>query len=159
MLKVTVNGYPWEGLVKSDQSLLDFLRDELGLTGAKKGCDGGECGACVVLLDGRAVNSCLIPVLDVNNCEVRTIEGLQDEQTNQLQDAFVSVGAVQCGFCTPGMIVAARALLAEVHNPGEEEIREAMVGHLCRCTGYTRIAAAIKLAASRINPETAGPER
>lgn len=116
MLKVTVNGYPWEGLVKSDQSLLDFLRDELGLTGAKKGCDGGECGACVVLLDGRAVNSCLIPVLDVNNCEVRTIDREQSENGEQSESWVQSVDCLEVDLIIIALGVKPQPRLAVTPN-------------------------------------------
>lgn len=132
--------------------LIDLLRDVLGMTGTKEGCGEGECGACTVLIDGRAVNSCLYPALEVEGKEVLTIEGLQ-ERANQLsilQRAFVDSGAIQCGFCTPGMIMSAKALLDTSPDPSEDEIRDSFQGNLCRCTGYVQIVEAVKQAARRL---------
>ena len=124
--------------------LLDLLRDYCGLMGTKEGCGKGECGACSVILDGRLVNSCLILVCQIDNSEIITIEGLEkDGKLDQLQQAFIDAGAVQCGFCIPGMIIAAKALLMRNPEPTEDEIKKGLSGNLCRCTGYTKIIEAI----------------
>ncbi|MCG0278854.1 MAG: (2Fe-2S)-binding protein [Thermanaeromonas sp.] len=129
-------------------TLLKLLRDYLGLTGTKEGCGEGECGACTVLLDGVAVVSCLLPAAKAEGREVTTIEGLaQGEKLHPLQEAFISEGAVQCGFCTPGMILSAKALLDNNPRPTKDEIREALSGNLCRCTGYSQIVRAVEKAA------------
>ena len=130
-------------------SLLRILREELEMTGTKQGCGYGECGACTVLLDGLAVNSCLMPAMEVEGRSVVTIEGLagEDGKLHPLQESFVSDGAVQCGFCTPGMIMSSAALFAEKPDPGEDDIRRAIAGNICRCTGYTQIVEAVKNAA------------
>ena len=127
-------------------TLLQVLRDKLELTGTKEGCGMGECGACTVLLDGKTVNSCIFPALEVEGKKVTTIEGLTDAQGNlhAVQKAFIDYGAVQCGFCTPGMVLSAKALLDENPKPSEEEIRHGIAGNLCRCTGYLQIIQAIK---------------
>jgi carbon-monoxide dehydrogenase small subunit len=132
--------------------LIDLLRDELGMTGTKEGCGEGECGACTVMIDGRAVNSCLYPALEIEGKEVVTIEGLQDTENklSTIQVAFVDSGAIQCGFCTPGMIMSAKALLDANPDPSEEEIRDSFQGNLCRCTGYVQIIDAVKQAALRL---------
>lgn len=132
-------------------TLLDVLREQLGLTGTKKGCDVGDCGACTVLMDGKAILSCLTPVLQAAGKEITTVEGLADEgKLHPLQEAFIECGAVQCGFCTPGMLLSAKALLDQ--NPGttREAVRVAISGNLCRCTGYRKIIDAIMLASKRI---------
>ncbi|WZL71675.1 (2Fe-2S)-binding protein [Clostridiaceae bacterium 35-E11] len=135
-------------------TLLDILREDLGLTGTKEGCGKGECGACTVLLNGKAVNACLIFAPQVEGQEVITIEGLNDDlQAKRIQDAFVDEGAVQCGFCTPGMIVSSKALLMNNPKPSREEIREGLAGNLCRCTGYTKIIDAVEKAARGENDE------
>lgn len=122
------------------ERLLDVLRNQLGLTGTKEGCGEGECGACSVLLDGQLVNSCLIPVLEADGCEITTIEGIATSvQLHAIQQAFIDHGGAQCGICTPGMIIAAVNLLRENPNPSEAEIRNGLAGNLCRCTGYMRI--------------------
>jgi carbon-monoxide dehydrogenase small subunit len=130
--------------------LLDVLREDLGLTGTKEGCGEGECGACSVILDGHVVDSCLVPVCQVDGAEVRTVEGLADplsQALSPLQEAFLEAGASQCGICTPGMLMAAQAYLESGGDTGEERIREAIAGNLCRCTGYTKIIDAIEAAA------------
>ena len=135
--------------------LLEVLRDRLGLTGAKYGCGMGECGACTVLLDGEAVYSCLTLAVEAQGREITTIEGLdRDGELDPLQRAFAEGGGVQCGFCTPGMILAARALLARNPGPSEEEIRRALSGNLCRCTGYMKIVEAVQAAANEGRRET-----
>ena len=124
--------------------LLDVLREDLRLTGTKEGCGEGECGACSVLIDGELVNSCLVPVLQVQGAEIRTIEGIaSDEQLHAVQEAFLSSGGAQCGICTPGMIMAAVNLLERIPEPGEAEIRAGLAGNLCRCTGYIKIFEAV----------------
>jgi carbon-monoxide dehydrogenase small subunit len=132
-------------------TLLDFLRDEIGLTGTKKGCDTGQCGACTVLLDGKAINSCLVLAADANGKEILTVEGLgRDGKLHPLQETFMQEGAVQCGYCTSGMLLSAKALLDENPTPGEEEVKKAIAGNLCRCTGYVRIVKAVLTAAGRM---------
>ncbi|MEW5692192.1 MAG: (2Fe-2S)-binding protein [Candidatus Hydrogenedentota bacterium] len=139
--EVIIETYPWK-------TLLGVLRDELGLTGTKEGCGKGECGACTVILNGRAVNSCLVLAVNLEGCEVLTIEGIsQKNKLHPIQESFVKKGAIQCGFCTPGMVMSAYALLQKNKNPSIEEIKEAIAGNLCRCTGYTKIIEAIKEAA------------
>ena len=136
--------------------LLDLLRNEFGLKGTKEGCGEGECGACTIILDGKAVNSCLIFAGQINGSKIDTIEGLSKEngEIHPIQSAFIEVGAVQCGFCTPGMVMSAKALLDEIPNPSDSEIRNSIAGNLCRCTGYKKIEEAIKLAAAGIGGET-----
>lgn len=126
-------------------TLVDFLRDTLGLTGTKKGCDLGNCGACTVIMDGKAVNSCLVLAVEADNETILTIEGLGNrDDEHVLQKAFMEHGAIQCGFCTPGMIITGKALLDQNPDPTEEDIKEALAGNLCRCTGYVKILEAIK---------------
>jgi carbon-monoxide dehydrogenase small subunit len=147
-MTLTVNGTPYEVAIEPRQSLLQLLREELHLTGTKEGCSEGECGACTVLLDGQTVDSCLIFALEAQGREVTTIEGLaQGDQLHPVQKAFAEYGAVQCGFCTPGMILAAKALLDSNPHPTELEIRQGISGNLCRCTGYVKIVEAIQAAA------------
>jgi aerobic-type carbon monoxide dehydrogenase small subunit (CoxS/CutS family) len=147
-MTLTVNGTPYEVAIEQHQSLLQLLREELHLTGTKEGCSEGECGACTVLLDGKTVDSCLIFALEAQGREVTTIEGLaQGDQLHPIQKAFAEYGAVQCGFCTPGMILAAKALLDSNPHPTELEIRQGISGNLCRCTGYVKIVEAIQAAA------------
>ena len=130
-------------------TLLEALRDYLGLTGTKEGCGKGECGACTVLVNGSVVNSCLMLAAQAEDKEVLTIEGLSEDGMDPLQKAFIDEGAVQCGFCTPGMVISAKALLMENPDPSEEAIKEAISGNLCRCTGYLKIIRAIKAASGR----------
>jgi carbon-monoxide dehydrogenase small subunit len=145
-----VNGDPVEVEVPGMRRLLDVLREELALTGTKEGCGEGECGACSVLLDGAVVDSCLVPICQVDGATVRTVEGLgSPDQLNDLQAAFLTTGGAQCGICTPGMLMAAEAFLAADGGNGDEAIREAIAGNLCRCTGYTKIVEAIALAAEQ----------
>jgi carbon-monoxide dehydrogenase small subunit len=149
----TVNGVPCQIDVAAHHSLLDVIRDQLTLTGTKECCTEGECGACTVLLNGRAVNSCLVLAVECEGEAVTTIEGLAGNGTlDPLQQAFIDTGAVQCGFCIPGMIVAARYLLSRNPSPSEEEIKEGLAGNLCRCAGYSRIIDAVALAARRVTP-------
>jgi len=130
-------------------TLLDFLREELGMKGTKKGCDSGQCGACTVIMDGKPINACLVLATQADGKEILTIEGLSSgKRLHPLQEAFAEEGAVQCGFCTPGMILSAKALLDEKRDPSEEEIREALSGNLCRCTGYVKIIKAVQKAAT-----------
>ncbi len=144
LISLTMNGKPVEVAVKPNQTLTDLIRYDLGLTGTKKGCETGDCGACTVLLDGRAVNSCLVLALQADGSVVETIEGLENENgLHPIQDAFVEKGAIQCGFCSPGMILSAKNLLDGNPNPDETQIRTAISGNLCRCTGYQKIVEAI----------------
>ena len=145
---LTVNGEPQDLLVRPDRTLLDVLRRDLRLTGAKEGCDVGECGVCTVLLDGVPVRACLTLAVDVRARQVTTIEGLASHgRLHPVQEAFVREGAIQCGFCSPGMILVAKALLDETPTPTEEAVRQALSGNLCRCTGYGKIVSAILSAA------------
>ena len=145
---LTVNGIAYPVELDGDTTLVKALRDQLGLTGTKEGCDDCECGACMVMVDGRPVNSCTYLALQAAGSEVTTVEGLADgEELSALQAAFLDQGGVQCGFCTPGMLVSAHALLRRSPDPTEEEIRLALAGNLCRCTGYQKIAAAVMQAA------------
>lgn len=147
-LKINVNGKDHELEVEDSLRLLDILRDELRLTGTKEGCAVGECGACTVIMNGDAVNSCLILASQANNATIETVENLeQDDILSKLQNAFVEEGAIQCGFCTPGMLMSAKALLDKTPHPTEEQIKEALEGNLCRCTGYIPILNAVKKAA------------
>lgn len=148
ILKMTVNGEPVEVAVNPAWTLLRVIREELGLTGTKEGCGSGDCGACTVLLEGKTVNSCLVLALQAEGKEVRTVEGLgTEENLDPLQESFIEYGAVQCGFCTPGMLISARALLDKNPHPTTEEIKVAISGNLCRCTGYVKIIQAIEIVA------------
>lgn len=147
-IALTVNGQTAQVSVAGNETLLDCLRGSLGLTGTKKGCDQGDCGACTVLVDGAPVNSCLMLASEADGKEITTIEGLSlDGVLHPLQEAFIRHDAVQCGFCTPGMILTAAALLKENPHPSEEEIRRYLQGNLCRCTGYGKIVDAVLAAA------------
>jgi carbon-monoxide dehydrogenase small subunit len=148
----TINGEAQEFLCDANQSLLDVLRDELGLTGTKEGCGTGDCGACSVLVDGRLVCSCLMLGVEASGSEVETIEGIAgDEGLHPLQNAFLENAALQCGICTPGFIVASKALLEKHPNPDESTIRYWLAGNLCRCTGYDKIIRAVQDAAAKIS--------
>jgi carbon-monoxide dehydrogenase small subunit len=147
-ITLTINGAPERLTVPSNMTLLQMLREKLALTGTKNGCEAGECGACTVLVDGEPVNSCLMLAVEADGRQVTTIEGLAPEgQLSPLQQAFAEHNAVQCGFCTPGMLLASHALLQRCPHPSEAEIKEALVGNLCRCTGYVRIIQAVQAAA------------
>jgi carbon-monoxide dehydrogenase small subunit len=147
-ITITVNGFRESLDVPSSLTLLQLLREKLALTGTKNGCAAGECGACTVMMDGEPVNACMVLAVEADGTEVLTVEGLaQEGRLDALQQAFIDEGGVQCGFCTPGMLISARALLDRTPRPSEEDIREALVGNLCRCTGYTRIVRAVQRAA------------
>ncbi len=144
IITLNVNGEEFEFLTEVHRTLLEVLREDLGLTGTKRGCDLGTCGACTVLIEGKPYLSCLTLAADVQGKKIVTIEGLaQDGEPHPLQKAFVQKGAIQCGFCTPGMILMAKAFLDENPNPSEEEVKQAISGNICRCTGYTKIVEAI----------------
>jgi carbon-monoxide dehydrogenase small subunit len=148
-IELTVNGLEYSVLIKPHWTLLDVLRDEIGLTGTKKGCGRGECGACTVIMNGEAILSCLILAIQCQGKDILTIEGLaQNGKFDPLQDAFVKHGAIQCGFCTPGMIMASRALLNKIPHPSVEEIKRGLSGNLCRCTGYAKIITAVQKAST-----------
>ena len=148
----TLNDTQIDVTADSHQSLLDLLRVNLRLTGTKEGCGEGECGACTVLVDGMAVNSCIYPAFEVAGKKVTTIEGITGKKNklDDIQQAFVDNGAIQCGFCTPGMVLSTKALLETHPDPSETEIRETLSGNLCRCTGYVQIVEAVKKAAARL---------
>ncbi len=149
-INIKINGKLHRLEVEPNRILSDLLREDLGLTGTKKSCEIGVCGSCTVLLDGKAVSSCLVLAIDCHNREITTIEGLSDgKKLHKLQEAFVKKGAIQCGFCTPGMILSSKALLDENPNPSEQEIRRAIAGNLCRCTGYAKIVEAVKSIAEK----------
>ena len=154
LVALTVNGEARQAGVPSATTLVELLREHLGLTGTKVGCGHGECGACTVLLDGEPVNSCLVFAAQCDGREVTTVEGLsRNGEIDRIQNAFVDAGAVQCGFCTPGMIMSAAALLASNPAPSRNEIEEAVSGNLCRCTGYVKIVDAVEQAASESSRE------
>ncbi|KNZ41008.1 (2Fe-2S)-binding protein [Acetobacterium bakii] len=147
-----VNGKPVSLHVSPDQTVVDVLRNELGLTGTKKGCDDGNCGACTILLDGKAAKSCSMLIGQVRNKKITTIEGVSNgEILHPMQQAFIDTFAIQCGFCTPGMILSGIAILNENPDADEEEIREGLHGNLCRCTGYVKIVEAVEIARDRMN--------
>lgn len=150
-ITVEINGQVYTRTVSVAQTLAEFLRDDLGLTGTKIGCNEGECGACTVIYNGEPVNSCLVLAVETDGGSVLTIEGLSGDELHPLQQAFLDVGAVQCGFCTPGMILSAKAILDQNPHPTEEYVRKNMEGNICRCTGYNRILEAILLAAQRMS--------
>jgi carbon-monoxide dehydrogenase small subunit len=148
-INITVNGEIEQVVVPSNMTLMRMLRESLALTGTKNGCSAGECGACTVLINGEPVNSCMILAVECDGLEIVTVEGLAgDKQLDPIQEAMIEAGGVQCGFCTPGILISSRALLDRNPNPSEDEIREALVGNLCRCTGYVRIIESVKEAAN-----------
>lgn len=149
-VKLNVNGDLYSLEVPPQKILLDVLREDLCLTGTKKGCGEGECGACTVLMDGRPVNSCLVLATQAQGRAIVTIEGLAGERLHPVQEAFAAGGAIQCGYCSPGFIMTAAALLNDNPNPSEEDIRAALSGNICRCTGYKKIVEAVQGAAERI---------
>jgi carbon-monoxide dehydrogenase small subunit len=149
-INITVNGTTEQVDVPSNMTLLQMLRDKLAVTGTKNGCAAGECGACTVLMNGEPVNSCMVLAAECNGAEIVTVEGLSHEsKLDPIQEEMIKAGGVQCGFCTPGVLISARALLNRNPRPNEFEIRDALVGNLCRCTGYIRIVEAVKNAANR----------
>lgn len=148
---LTVNGKKYTREVAPNKNLLHFLRQDIGLTGTKEGCGAGECGACTVIMDGKTVNSCLILAVETNGAKIETIEGeAKNGKLSKLQKAFHENHAVQCGFCTPGMIMSVKALLDKKGKPSEHEIKEAIEGNFCRCTGYTQIIEAVKDATGQL---------
>lgn len=158
LLQCTVNGNPVEVEVEAEDLLIDVLRDRLGLIGTKLGCGEGECGACTVLVDGRSVLSCITPAVKAHGREIVTIEGLSEgPQLHPVQEAFVEHFAAQCGYCTPGFVMSAVALLQENPHPNRSEIRQALSGNLCRCTGYYQIVDAVEAAAARMDDEPGHP--
>ena len=145
LIHMTINNKEYEVAVQPNQTLVDLLRYELRLTGTKKGCGTGDCGSCTVIMDGKPVNSCLVLAVQANGRKITTIEGLESEEgLHPLQKAFTEKGAIQCGFCSPGMILSSKSLLDKNPKPTEEEIRRAISGNLCRCTGYQKIVDAVK---------------
>lgn len=151
-INTIINGRPIEADVDEKMRLIDFLRDELNLTGTKEGCSEGECGACTVIMDKRAVTSCIVLAGQIDGCEILTIEGLaKNGELDILQKKFIEYGAVQCGFCTPGFIMSAKALMMNNKNPSLNEIKRAVEGNLCRCTGYIKIIEAIEAAVKEVN--------
>ena len=157
LLELSINDESYELAVGPQETLLEVLRNHLGLTGTKEGCDTGECGSCTVLIDGKPVLSCLTLALNCRNKKIVTIEGLGKEGAMTIvQNAFLEKGAVQCGFCTPGMVLATTALLEEMPAPSDRETKKALEGHLCRCTGYNKILEAVGLAVARSSGGSAG---
>jgi carbon-monoxide dehydrogenase small subunit len=153
-VRINVNGNWVEGETRLDRLLVDFLREDLGLTGTKKGCEEGECGACTIILDGKTVLSCLIPAVKAHGAEILTVEGMAEgTKLHPIQQAFWEEGAVQCGYCTPGMLLSAKGLLDENPVPSAEEVKQAISGNLCRCTGYTKIVRAIQVASEKMEKE------
>jgi aerobic carbon-monoxide dehydrogenase small subunit len=149
-IQFTVNGRDEQLVVPSNMTLMRMLRECLALTGTKNGCSAGECGSCTVLFNGEPVNSCMVLAVECDGATIITIEGLAgDKQLDPIQEAMIAAGAVQCGFCIPGILISSRALLDRNPNPNEDEIRQALVGNLCRCTGYVRVIESVKAAARR----------
>lgn len=149
-VSIKVNGREYTREVNPLLRLIDFLRDELKLKGTKEGCGEGECGACTVIMNGQTVNACLVLTAAANGAEIITIEGVGGEQMHPIQEAFIEVGAVQCGYCIPGMVLSAKALLDNNLDATEEEIKEGISGNLCRCTGYIKIVEGVQLAQSKL---------
>lgn len=157
-INVVVNGEEHEVVVKANELLVDLLRERLDLTGTKEGCGTGDCGSCTVLMDGKPVNSCLTLAVEANGKQILTIEGLaRAGRLHPIQQSFIDEGAVQCGFCSPGMILSAKALLEENPRPSEEEIKRGIAGNFCRCTGYKKIIKAIQTASLRLEKESSHP--
>jgi carbon-monoxide dehydrogenase small subunit len=155
LMRFNVNGVIYEEEIDHRRTLLEVLRENFGLLGTHKGCDEGQCGACTVLIDGKAVNSCLVLAVNAQGKKITTIEGLaQGEKLHPVQEAFVETGAIQCGFCSPGMIMTAKAFLDKNKNPTVEEVKRAISGNLCRCTGYFQIIDAVMKAAEKMRKET-----
>lgn len=152
-ISVKINGIRYEREIDSGMRLLDFIREEIKLKGVKEGCGEGECGACTVILNGNAVNSCLIYAASIDGAEIITIEGIGGKELDPIQRAFIDAGAVQCGYCTPGMILSAKALLDKNPEASEEEVRAGISGNLCRCTGYDKIVKGVLLAKKYRNKE------
>ncbi|SOY52016.1 (2Fe-2S)-binding protein [Cupriavidus taiwanensis] len=155
IIELVINGEPRELAVEPHSTLLDALRNDACLTGTKKGCDVGECGSCTVIVDGKPMNSCLVLAPEAHGCHITTIEGVQPapDTVHPLQEQFMRCGAAQCGFCTPGFVVMAKALLDENPHPTRDEIRFAIAGNICRCTGYTKIIEAIEQTAAAMDPD------
>ncbi len=152
-IHVTINDEPEQVTVPANMTLMRMLREKLAMTGTKNGCSAGECGACTVLLNGEPVNSCMVLAVECDGARIVTVEGLAEEQRlAPVQEAILTQGGVQCGFCTPGILISSHALLERNPNPEEDEIREALVGNLCRCTGYTRIVESVREAARMQSP-------
>lgn len=153
-ISLTVNGEKRQVEIDENARLLDLLRDDLGLVGTKEGCGEGECGACTIIMDGETVNSCMVMAFQAEGSEITTIEGLEkDGKLHPVQKAYMDVGAVQCGFCIPGMVLSTKALLDKNENPSEDEIREGLSGNLCRCTGYSKMMDATKLSKEYLEEE------
>lgn len=151
-VKLKVNGIERESYAKPGDTLMDLIRNELGITGTKTACDRGDCGACTVIMNGMSVKSCITPALQADGAEITTVEGLStDGKLHPLQEEFIDLAAIQCGYCTPGLLMTAKALLDENSNPTEEEVREGIAGNICRCTGYAKPVKAILSAAKRLN--------
>jgi len=149
-IQLIVNGDSYDIVVKANALLVNVLRDQLNFTGTKKGCELGDCGSCTVLLNGKPVNSCMVLAVEADGCEITTVEGLaHNDELDTIQQAFIDHAAVQCGFCTPGMIMSAKALLNDNPHPTEQEVREAIAGNLCRCTGYVHIINAVLAASNK----------
>lgn len=154
VLRCTINGELIEAEVDPELRLVDFLREKLFLTGTKIGCKKGECGACTIIMNGKAVNSCMVLVMRATGAEIQTIEGVEKNgKLHVIQEEFIEKGAIQCGFCTPGMIMSSKALLDSNPNPSREEVKEALGGNICRCTGYVKIEEAVMGAAERLRKE------
>ncbi len=150
-LRLKVNGKSYTIRVKASATLLDVIREELGLTGAKEGCGVGECGACTVIMGDKAVNACIVLAVEARGKEITTIEGLADgDKLHPIQEAFVETGGMQCGFCTPGMILSTKVLLENNKDPSDDEIRRGLSGNFCRCTGYTKIFESVRAAAQKM---------
>jgi aerobic carbon-monoxide dehydrogenase small subunit len=149
-IRLTVNGKPYELSVRPHATLLEVIREDLGLTGTKEGCGVGECGACTVIMNGKSVNACLVLAPEADGKEITTIEGLADGgKLDPIQQAFYEIGGLQCGFCTPGMIMSTKALLADNPEPSDQEIRKGLEGNFCRCTGYTKIFESVREASRK----------